>query len=58
MDALSVAGRAANRPLLAVALVVAAEAVSAVFLRQFLLAEDWRLVVLLLAQQNQSGRSS
>jgi branched-chain amino acid transport system permease protein len=49
MDALSVAGRAANRPLLAVALVVAAEAVGAVFLRQFLLAEDWRLVVLLLA---------
>ena len=31
------------------ALVVATEAVGAVFLRQFLLAEDWRLVVTLLA---------
>jgi ABC-type branched-subunit amino acid transport system permease subunit len=46
---LSVASRKANRPLPAMALVVATEAVGAVFLRQFLLAEDWRLVVTLLA---------
>jgi ABC-type branched-subunit amino acid transport system permease subunit len=46
---LSVASRKANRPLPAVALVVATEAVGAVFLRQFLLAEDWRIVVTLLA---------
>jgi ABC-type branched-subunit amino acid transport system permease subunit len=46
---LSVASRKANRPLPAVALVVATEAVGAVCLRQFLLAEDWRIVVTLLA---------
>jgi ABC-type branched-subunit amino acid transport system permease subunit len=46
---LSVASRKANLPLPAVALVVATEAVGAVFLRQFLLAEDWRIVVTLLA---------
>jgi ABC-type branched-subunit amino acid transport system permease subunit len=45
---LPVASRPANRPLLALALVVATEAIGAVFLRQFLLAEDWRLVVALL----------
>jgi ABC-type branched-subunit amino acid transport system permease subunit len=49
MGALSVATRAANRPLLAMAVVVAIEAIGAVFLRQFLLADDWRLVVTLLA---------
>jgi ABC-type branched-subunit amino acid transport system permease subunit len=49
MGALSVARRAANRPLLATAVVVAIEAAGAVFLRQFLLADDWRLVVALLA---------
>jgi len=46
---LSVASRAANRPLPSVALVFATEVVGAVLLRQFLLAEDWRLVVMLLA---------
>jgi ABC-type branched-subunit amino acid transport system permease subunit len=46
---LSVASRKANRSLPAVALVVSTEAVGAVFLRQFLLAEDWRIVVTLLA---------
>jgi ABC-type branched-subunit amino acid transport system permease subunit len=46
---LPVASRKANWPLLAMALVVATEAVGAVFLRQFLLAEDWRFVVTLLA---------
>jgi ABC-type branched-subunit amino acid transport system permease subunit len=46
---LSVGSRKANLPLPAVALVVATEAVGAVFLRQFLLAEDWRIVVTLLA---------
>lgn len=46
---LSVASRKANRPLPAIALIVATEAVGAVFLRQFLLADDWRLIVTLLA---------
>ena len=46
---LSVASRKAYRPLTTVALVVATETVGAVFLRQFLLAEDWRLIVTLLA---------
>ena len=45
---LSVASRKAYRPLTTVALVVATETVGAVFLRQFLLAEDWPLVVTLL----------
>jgi ABC-type branched-subunit amino acid transport system permease subunit len=49
MDALSIASRAANRPLPGMALVFTIELVGAVFLRQFLLAEDWRLVVMLLA---------
>ena len=46
---LSVASRKAYRPLTTVALVVATETVGAVFLRQFLLADDWRLIVTLLA---------
>jgi ABC-type branched-subunit amino acid transport system permease subunit len=46
---LSVASRTANRQGSAVALVVATEAVGAAFLREFLLAQDWRLVILLLA---------
>ena len=49
ITALFVASRAANRPLLGMALVFATEVVAAVFLRQFLLAEDWRVVVMLLA---------
>jgi ABC-type branched-subunit amino acid transport system permease subunit len=49
MATLSVASRAANRALPGVALVFASQVVGAIFLRQFLLAEDWRLVVMLLA---------
>jgi ABC-type branched-subunit amino acid transport system permease subunit len=47
--AVSVTRRPANRALPGVALVFATQVVGAVFLRQFLLAEDWRLVVALLA---------
>ena len=49
MAALSIPSRAPNRPLIALALVAATEIIAAIFLRQFLLAEDWRLVVTLLA---------
>jgi ABC-type branched-subunit amino acid transport system permease subunit len=49
ITSVSHASRNARGPLLAVALIVATEATGAVFLRQFLLAEDWRLVVALLA---------
>ncbi len=49
MRASSVTSRAANQALPGVALVFATQVAGAVFLRQFLLAEDWRLVVMLLA---------
>ena len=47
--AVSATSRAANRALPSVALVFATQVVGAIFLRQFLLAENWRLVVALLA---------
>lgn len=47
--AVSAASRVTNRALPGMALVLATQVVGAVFLRQFLLAEDWRLVVTLLA---------
>jgi len=49
MAVVSMPTQAAARPLAAAALVVATEIGGAVFLRQFLLTDDWRLVVGLLA---------